>query len=103
MALPGCEEERRAKKTPPETRKNANEKKKGSVRLYGFEDDPRNARDSAGGHFWDPAHAQHHAIYSISWERSVMRELAATRRGVSMPTNAILHAYETGDVSDAIS
>jgi hypothetical protein len=103
MALPGCEEERRAKKTPPETRKNANEKKKGSVRLYGFEDDPRNARDGAGGHFWDPAHAQHHAIYSISWERSVMRELAATRRGVSMPTNAILHAYETGDVSDAIS
>ena len=104
MALPGCEEERRAKKTPPETRKCANEKKKGSVRLYGFEDDPRNARDGAGGHFWDPAHAQHHAIYSISWERSVMRELAATRRGVSMPTNAILHAYETGDVSpDAIS
>ena len=108
MALPGCEDEEE-RLTPPDARTNENaknekkEKKKGSVRLYGFEDDPRNARDGAGGHFWDPAHAQHHAIYSISWERSVMRELAATRRGVSMPANAILHAYETGDVSDAIS
>ena len=38
----------------------------------------------------------------LSKPRSVMRALAATRRGVSMPANAILHAYETGDVSDAI-
>ncbi len=94
MALPGVAEEECAR-APPGARTNENEKKKGSVRLYGFEDDPRNARDGAGGHFWDPAHAQHHEIYDLPWERSVVRELAATRRGVSRAANPALRLHSS--------
>lgn len=94
MALPGVAEEE-CVCAPPGARTNENEKKKGSVRLYGFEDDPRNARDGAGGHFWDPAHAQHHEIYDLPWERSVARELAATRRGVSRAANPALHVHSS--------
>ena len=38
------------------------------VSLFGFEDDPRNAVDSRGGHFFNPKHSQEDA-YDIAWER----------------------------------
>ena len=46
------------------------------VSLFGFEDDPRNAADSRGGHFFNPKHSQEDA-YDIAWERREMRRYEA--------------------------
>ena len=107
LALPGDPEEAEEEdgaRAPSSTRSGA-VRARGSVRLYGFEDDPRNARDGSGGHFWDPAHAQHHAIYDLPWERDAARELAATRRGVSSPANPAIRARasQTPHAEDASS
>ena len=53
----------------------------GSVTLYGFEDDPRNKKDAAGGHFWDTTHKQHHSLYDLPWERNAVSNLASRRVG----------------------
>ena len=53
----------------------------GSVTLYGFEDDPRNKKDAAGGHFWDATHKQHHSLYDLPWERNAVSNLASRRVG----------------------
>ena len=50
----------------------------GSVTLYGFEDDARNATDGHGGHYFDALHRQQSELYDLPWERSVMRGLAAS-------------------------
>ena len=43
------------------------------VKLYGFEDDPRNEVDSAGGHYFNKKHSQE-AAYNIPWERQQLRQ-----------------------------
>ena len=48
----------------------------GSVTLYGFEDDLRNKKDAAGGHFFDKSHTQHHSLYDLPWERRAVEGLA---------------------------
>ena len=93
LALPGVPEDAEEEDRARARRRSDADRTHGSVRLYGFEDDPRNARDGAGGHFWDPSHAQHHAIYDLPWERDAMRELAATRRGVFSPANPAIRAW----------
>lgn len=51
----------------------------GRVTLYGFEDDARNARDFAGGHFFDGLHRQAHHLYDFPWERGAMATMARAR------------------------
>ena len=51
----------------------------GRVTLYGFEDDARNARDPAGGHFFDDLHRQAHDLYDFPWERAAMATMARAR------------------------
>ena len=51
----------------------------GRVTLYGFEDDARNARDPAGGHFFDDLHRQAHHLYDFPWERAAMATMARAR------------------------
>lgn len=43
--------------------------------MYGFEDDPRNAMDAAGGHYFNAKHVQE-AAYDIGWEREQLRRYA---------------------------
>jgi hypothetical protein len=49
------------------------------IALYGFEDDPRNAADAAGGHYFDGLHKQRHDLYDLAWERAQLAALVARR------------------------
>ena len=49
------------------------------IALYGFEDDPRNAADAAGGHYFDGLHKQRHDLYDLAWERAALAALVARR------------------------
>ena len=49
------------------------------IALYGFEDDPRNAADAAGGHYFDGLHKQRHDLYDLAWERKALAALVARR------------------------
>ena len=61
------------------------------VWLYGFEDDPRNAVDAAGGHYFNTKHSQE-AAYDIAWERQQLRSYEDMDYVHLVPTHKITTA-----------